>query len=769
MFPRFAPLLFSGLLASVLCGGAGSTQAGPSTWEPVGGVIPAAGFVVNGQSRIESLSFYNAVFLASEGAENRIGWTGAYGGGCNSGNTAAAFREDVRRRVNYYRALCGLPANITFDAELAANDGLPTSPQIPGGTTKRATAQASAFMNAFSNVIFSNYTLSHNPTASNTACYTNTAWHGSNHANLTIGYFGPRAMDVYMADDDLNDDQANNVNVGHRRWLLYSRARDMSSGDVPRSSYTDSSGTYPVLPSNSLYVTGVFAPAAASPKQFVTWPPAGYVPLPLKPLRWSLSWPGAAFSSSVSNITLKGPGGNTIPVTVLSYNQTSFGDNTLVFQPQQTNISGSGDATFTATVSGISGNGAPASYTWNTTFYDPAEMGLTQTVSGPAQPRISGSDYQFTAAPLAGGYQVLVNTRSTPATYIENGESPVPDVIADKTGTYPILQGAGSLNGLSFAPRSGTKSLHLCFPLDETEIDYLPHTQSFALGPEFIPSAGSTVSFQELFRWLFSVNRLSLEISADGGNRWTELYGRNGAYTYSAGTNYNSTGWDTTWKARSVSLAAYAGQPVRLRFILRPGTISFDGPDINHGCYLDDITLTEVSRLSAGTNNTLANTSFKLDNATAGTALVSGSAYLLRVRSQIGTRYMGYSGPLTVVPVPPTGFEAAWPALASAPAADNDQDGIPNLVEYGLGLNPSVPDPGSSLPQPVLSGSALTLSFNVPGGITDLTYKAECTTNFSAWTPVANSGSAASPVFTVPVTAGPACFMRLRIAQMTLP
>ena len=97
------------LILSACCGGVvPQAVAGPATWEPIKGVVPAGGFVVDTTSRIESLSFYNTVFLASEGAQNRIQWTGSYGA-CTPGTTAALFQEDVRRRVNYYRAICSLP------------------------------------------------------------------------------------------------------------------------------------------------------------------------------------------------------------------------------------------------------------------------------------------------------------------------------------------------------------------------------------------------------------------------------------------------------------------------------------------------------------------------------------------------------------------------------------------------------------------------------------------------------------------------------------
>ena len=754
------------LLAALVVGWGGRAVAGPETWVPVDGVVPAGGFVVDLSSRIESLSFYNTVFLASEGAENRVGWTGHYGS-CAPGTTDPAFQRDVRRRVNYYRALGGLPS-VSFDADPASNDGAAGTPQVMAGTTKQACAQASAYLHASSSLYIDNYALSHNPSASASVCWSANAWNGSWHCNLALGYFGPRAIDVYMADDNLSDDQASNVNVGHRRWILYSLARDMSSGDVPRGTYTAGADSFPVLPSNSLYVTGVFNSSASSPKQFVTWPSRGYVPAPLKPLRWSVSYPGAVFPTAASAITLTGPPGQ-IPVTVLSANQNNLGDNTLVFQPQQTTLQGGADTTFTVTVTGLSGPGVPASCTWQTTFYDPSVLGVSQILSGPAQPSPAGADYQFNAAPLATSYQVLAAQSGAAAAWTENGDSAAPGITEDKTGTYPVLQGAGSLSGIGFAPRSGSKSFHLCFPLDASEADYLPHPQSFSLNAEFIPDAGSTLQFYEYFRWLFNDNRLSAELSADGGNQWTEIYGRNGAFTYTPGASYNNTGWDTAWHLRTLSLAAWAGQPVRLRFMLRPGSASFDGPDLNHGCYLDDIILTNVRRVTSGVALTQAGTSFRLDSQLAGGSLVPGSSYLLRVRPRIGTRFMGYSAPLTVVPRAATGFETAHPAIAGQPQEDADHDGIANLVEFAFGLNPTNPLDAGGLPLAALTPAGLTLGFPLPSGITDLNYTAECTSDLLSWQPVPNQGQGSQRAFTVAVTPGQKCYLRLRVSQIPAP
>jgi len=755
--------------------------AAPQTWAPVtnGTVtsIPVDGFIVDTSSRLESLAFYQTVWQASEGATTRIGWTGQLGPCTTSaiGTTSAVFQDDIRRRINYYRALAGLPANITFDAEPVLNAVAPGRPQVTPATVKKQTcAQAAAYMNATSSLFFDPFLLSHSPTPATAYCYSKEAWNGCFRSNLTLGFYGPKAVDVYMADDDLTDDLSNNTNLGHRRNILYSRAHDMSSGDVPPGKYTDATGSYDILPSNALYVTSADRPAEVSPKIFVSWPPRGFVPSPLLPLRWSLSYPNASFSPAPSSITLTGPGGAGIPVTVLSYNNTEHGDNSLIFQPAALQVPGAADVTYTATVTGISGTGVPTSYSWQTTFFNPDLTGLTLTITGPTQPAASGADYQVTPVPLAAAYQAIASTAAPTANFIENADSATPEVIAGKTGVYPLQQGAASLaypetNSTStFTPRGGSgKSFHLCWPLDREEPDSLPHDQSFSLTPEFIPASNSNLTFNELFRWLFTVNRLSVELSADGGSRWAEIYGRNGAEIYPS-TSYDDFKWDKTWQARTVSLAPWAGQPVRLRFILRAGPVSFDKADIDHGCYIDDIVLTNVRRLTSGPPLTVPGPAFRFDTTLTnltGRLLTAGTPWLLRVRPQIGFRFMGYSAPLTVTPLPPTPFESAYPAIAAQPQGDADNDGIPNFVEYAFALNPTTPSPASGLPQPVRNSNSLSLGFTIPAGISGITYSAECSTNLTVWTPVPNTGTGSQRTFTVPLTSGQKCLMRLRVTQ----
>src|SRR5947207_14593470 len=72
---------------------------------------------VNPASREEVRQFFRTVYFASENVP--MGWTGNYSTG-NAGDTSPAFKESVRLRINFYRALAGLPADIVFNSTYSA-------------------------------------------------------------------------------------------------------------------------------------------------------------------------------------------------------------------------------------------------------------------------------------------------------------------------------------------------------------------------------------------------------------------------------------------------------------------------------------------------------------------------------------------------------------------------------------------------------------------------------------------------------------------------
>ena len=76
-------------------------------------------FNVNTDSREQTREFYNAIFPTSENVPiNSTAVTAS----CVPGTNATAFQNATLRRINWFRAMAGIPAAITFDSGESALD-----------------------------------------------------------------------------------------------------------------------------------------------------------------------------------------------------------------------------------------------------------------------------------------------------------------------------------------------------------------------------------------------------------------------------------------------------------------------------------------------------------------------------------------------------------------------------------------------------------------------------------------------------------------------
>ncbi len=100
----------------------------------------------------------------------------------------------------------------------------------------------------------------------------------------------------------------------------------------------------------------------------------------------------------------------------------------------------------------------------------------------------------------------------------------------------------------------------------------------------------------------------------------------------------------------------------------------------------------------------------------------------------------------------------------AANAADYDSNGIPNLVEYAFGLDPTAAA-SRQIPQAGFSGSNFGFAFSEPAGISGITYGAEWTQllNPPIWAPIADTGSGAAHTFSVAAGSLPLLFVRLKV------
>lgn len=580
------------LKIAVWCGIGAALPSLVHAWEPgTSEPLATGGFVVDTMDRRDVLAFHQTIYQASEGYESRIGWTGNLSTGV-AGTTTAEFKDDVLRRIHYFRALAGLPTDITFNA------------------TASAKCQKAALM--FS----ANGDIDHYP-GTDWTFYSADGALAASKSNLSLGNFGPQAV-----NDQITDDGEDNQIVGHRRWLLYRLAREMGTGDVP--------SVPPAFSSNAIWVIGNFKSSA--PSRFVAWPNAGYVPREVVPARWSLSYPNANFASATVTMTR---GGTNVPVTVVSRTDDGYGDNTLVWEPSGLSLGEDGDVTYQVSVTGIGGTGVPASSAYSVTIFDPGDLGETVSITGPST-AAPGTEFTFNPIEQADLYQLRVSKASS-ASWTEGAEDATASAIVDGTSdAYDLRQ--------STVVRSGARAFHLTFP---TVAENLQHVE---LDHEILPSATSEVRFHDLFRFATVNTRLALEVSTNDGLSWTEIWGRAGNGITS------STGWDSGFNERVADLSGYAGRVVRLRFALRFHSTAFVGTSTNLGVFIDDVSVTSARRLVSTVTTELAAdaTGFTLDETALGGIPKLGEIYQMRVRPQVGTRWFADGPPKEVAGTVPS-------------------------------------------------------------------------------------------------------------------
>ncbi|MEZ5299402.1 MAG: CAP domain-containing protein [Verrucomicrobiales bacterium] len=581
-----------------------ATSPGIEKWAPgVDGAI--SGLSVDTSVRGDVVAFYHCIYLASEDFDNYHGWTGSLTG-CNAGTLSQRVHDDTRRRINYYRAMAGLNADITFDS------------------TWNAKAQQASLMMA------RNESLSHTPPAG-WACYTSDGYDGANASNLSIGFnsarYGPNAVDGQMEDAGNN-----NTPVGHRRWLIYSRSQKMGNGGIPL--------TQAVIQSNfdvsagSVWVIGDFAPSAPAGVQFIAWPPEGYVPHQVVWPRWSFGVPNSGAGFGSASVTMRHAAtGATIPVTIIHRGSAGIGDPTIVWEPTvgtyypgYPETAPTADTAFEITVSGISGN-SPSSFTYTVNVMNPNDGGNIP-ITGPAAPPANmASTYAFT--PLAGATGYEVRSAEVQTGTVNEGAETATNITDQSSASY-ALRTTGRR-------RSGTYSFHLAFPSPDTS------DQSFTINKVLIPSATSNLVFYNFRTFQTNGMYASAEVSSDGGGSWTILWDRGGQGIF------NSNEFDSSWQQVSRSLAAYAGQPILIRFRYRNINGSYligtTGYSNNDGMFFDDISVSNVQELGASTTWQVggAATSFTF------TPGAAGKTYYLQMRPFFGDcGDFGFGDPLAV-------------------------------------------------------------------------------------------------------------------------
>ena len=566
-----------------------------------GGARPQSvtgGFSVDTSSREASRVFYNTIYAASEGFAE--GWTGDILNGV-PGTNLPAFDDAILRRVNYYRAMAGIPAAVVADAVYAAK------------------AQQAALM------MSANRQLNHTPPATWTF-YTAEGAEAAKSSNLALGTTGPASIDGLMFDTG-----ANNPAAGHRRWFLYPQTKRMGTGNVPASQgYPASDATW-VIDSNY----GTTRPATRD--NLVAWPPPGFVPYSLVPARWSCSLGDSSFAAATVSMTRDG-----VPVpTRIESRQNGFGENSVVWVPGDLDPnSGSAtpfappavDSTNVITIDGVVINGVSQRLTYTTVLFDPSRPGADSKGAIPSGPSTStvgqGNTYTFNALPNADAYRWRQATLAA-YTKVEGAEDAVPNVV--------IVSSAGYSAIVSGTAATGSHSFHLAHAL--------PERQSVTLAANLLLGSAPELRFSQ-FVGLASPGQIArAQVSADGGANWQTVWSLAGTITGSASIP------KVVFQPVVAPLADFAGRIVQVRFTFdyTIGTSYFPQTDKGFGFYVDDIAVADARQLQSMVSTDVAATGFLFTPPTVGT-------YLLQVQPRYYSEFYGELGPVKLVTAVPAGL-----------------------------------------------------------------------------------------------------------------
>ncbi len=613
----------------VACGVPGLAMA----WEP--GIYPSGsermasnGFSVNNQDRNDVVSFWHGVYQASEGYENRIAWSGNYSG--KNGTISPAFVADVERRLNYFRAMCGLRSNVAVSANSTVTIDSTDAFKPSAATLRSIAAQDAALM------LVRNYNpqtgadpaLTHNP-PSNLTGWSPAAWNANSKSNFAFGLYGPGAITEYMIEQLSSSTATSSWNslVGHRRWSLFPNATKFATGDQPGASASRP-------PTNVFYVLQKPGELLGNPSGFVAYPPAGFFPVNLNSPYWSLSREGADFAFATVRMT--DANGNTVPI-LSTTRSNEYGDPAIIWHIGATaNIrSVAKDTTFAVRITGIGGQGIPTSFGYSVTLINPDLLTSNQQITGAsAVPSNAAGAYTFNAPAGAEGVLVAAS-RKTSTRWTEDAEDPGKSNVNDgTTGNYALLVKTSSFAG--FGGVSGTRSFHLTFP---TSYDLLTRgipDQSFEIDRDLIANANAKLNFQFRRGFMTRSSTLVVESSTNGGVTWKIL----GDLI----KGLSDTQIDIAVSSKSLSLPKSA-VPLRIRFryFTRGGSIYTHEatPNAPTGVFIDEITTTGCDWLEQKKVNVLpvTATEFPFKSSTAGANLAQGDEWRLSMRTKLGGKW----------------------------------------------------------------------------------------------------------------------------------
>jgi len=588
------------------------------------------GFAVNPDAREQVRDFYNAIYPTSDNVP--INST-ADVADCYPGTNATSFQQAVLRRINWFRAMAGDPANVSLNFVYNSN------------------AQAVAVM------ISSSGMLNHDPPPT-WPCYSAAGAAGAG-GNQAGGADGADAITLYIWDFGTG-----NSDVGHRRWILFPSEQIMGTGDVPATNSN--------IAGNCTYVfdSSINDPRPATRQPYVAWPPEGFVPYQIVYPYWSFALSNADLSAAT--VTMKSNG---VPLTVAiqpyqsgdENNQSGAGEDTLVWVPMGLDANcecttfpfGGTDTVYSITVSNIGVGATHVGFSYNVTVFDPAVPGadyVPTTITGPTQ-AMAGAGTSYNCTPLNNtnttGYQWLT-VQLANGSFTESADNDLTSGLVNFTispaPNYPVITNAFT--------GSDPFCIHLCHAGADSYPQLLQATELL------FPATNTVITFSEMLGYATSDETAYVQASTDGGNTWQNLYAQTGT----------GGGPDFTFYPVTLSLSNYVGGSVLVRFNYSfTGGSYYPQSDNYVGWSLENIVVTNTQRIVNLTTNATATTNFTFTPSSAGN-------YYLAAAPVIFSQFPLNFGPVKLVSVTPS----TNPAIVLSPPVLTNKQVLLNFTVNNL-------------------------------------------------------------------------------------
>ena len=271
-------------------------------------------------------SYYDEFVTSVEPARN---YTGSVEN-CEAGSISPAYAQDQVDRLNWYRWLAGVDADVTLDHSLDQ------------------AVQEAALVHAagadWAHVL-----------PEDAACWTQRAADASRSSNLA------RAAGGLAVEQYIEDWGPDNGSVGHRRFVLREELDFVGVGEAPHPDEDKVTNVIDVA--KGFWGRPELAPEA------VLWPPAGPVPSTMMYRRWSISVGGADFSNAVVSVRRDG---QPITTSIEYLDSPAVGlDPILVFAVDQTDLPIKGESSsYDVAISGVQTPNGLTTFVWTTDAFD---------------------------------------------------------------------------------------------------------------------------------------------------------------------------------------------------------------------------------------------------------------------------------------------------------------------------------------------------------------------------------------------------------------